>query len=249
MNERVFFSNLLRVALFLLMFLGFSNGLKADTCNLSSITNIPDSVTLNFYPEKISKIDEASNTFEITYYLLYEYGIEVKPQRDCFFSLEKLPDNIFNPQLEIMQSEGDEYLSNFQVYILEDSIQVERKIRSNLLNSFDFRMFPFDQQSFQVQVMGLYSNDRLAMTSNLIDTDSFTNMSIEGWIKLAADNYVVKEIWDGSEYDRVVFSLNLERQSISIFVRVFTIIAIISVYRILLPEQNLRRLYNCKVQL
>lgn len=210
------------------MFLLSSVLLRAQTCSLDQIANEPGTIRISIFPERISDINEAKNTFEITYYLLYEYSVSFVSDRDCFFSFEYLPENIFDPQLEIMKSEHDEFLSNYQIYLLEETLQVERRVRSTIINSFDFRNFPFDQQSFDVHIMALYSNDTLSLHSYPIDTDSFSNMGIEGWLKVDTGHTRITEVWDGSEFDKLVFSINLERDAQSIFFRIMLpIIAII----------------------
>ena len=218
----------LNFILFVALFLISTTMLRAQSCSLGLVAGEPETISISFYPERISNISESKNTFEVTYYLLYEYNVSFVSDRDCFFSVENLPENIFDPQLEIMKSENDEFLSNFQIYLLEETVQVERRIRSTLTNSFNFRNFPFDQQSFEVHVMALYSNDILSLISQPIDIDSFSNMSSEGWSKIDTNHIKLKEVWDGNEYDRLVFSVNLQRDSWSIFFRIMLpIIAIV----------------------
>ena len=214
---------------------------KAEDCNLNQIALVPKEIKISVYPEKISKINEAKNTFEITYYLFYEYEIPPTPERDCFFSLPKLPENVFNPQLEIMKSEGDEFLSEYQIYLSENSIGVERKVRSTLVNSFDFKAFPFDSQGFEIHIMGLYSNETLALNSSPIDNDSFLNMAVEGWKKIEVRSTKTKEIWDQEEYDRIIFSIDLSRKSISILFRIIlpiVIIILIGWVTLLIPRKE-----------
>lgn len=207
--------------------LSVSSSLWADVCDLKSITTEPDKVKISLYPEKISKIDEVKNTFEITYYLLYEYNIPEVLGRDCHLTKKEIPGNIYNPYLEIMKSETDEYLSEFQIYLLESSLQVERKMRSTIINAFNFKAFPFDQQSFEVQIMALYPSETLTIDPIPIDSDSFTNMAVEGWSKKGTNNKKEKEAWDQVEYDKVIFSFDLKRKSLSIFIRIVLPILII----------------------
>jgi hypothetical protein len=220
MTKRYLTKYILIAMLCVALFFMSALALRAEACSLESITDTPESISISLYPEKISNIDESKNIFEINYYLLYEYKVKFFGNRNCFFSVKTLPENIFDPQLEIMKSESNEFLSNFQIYLYEDTIQVERNVRSTLTNSFDFRKFPFDQQSFEVHVMALYSNDRLSLESQPIDTESFANVTSEGWSIINAKNVKIEEIWDGKNYDRLVFSLALQRESFSIFIRI-----------------------------
>lgn len=88
----IHFSRLLTL---IIAIVAYSGALRAEQCNLNLIENVPNKIVINLYPEKISQIDEAKNSFEITYYLLYEYEVEKVPERDCFYSVEELPENMF----------------------------------------------------------------------------------------------------------------------------------------------------------
>ena len=185
----------IKIALINIVFilLSLNNFLHADeNCKLES-TSIPKQIKIDFTPESISNVNQNKNNYEIVYYIGYEYEIDYNSKLNCQISSEKILKWVFNPRLEIMKSNKQTMLSEYQIYINKNKIYVEWKAASKIENNFDFTFYPFDKQKFKFQIMGFNPSNKVKIIGNFFDENSFKNFEVEGWKVIKKNIQQVKE--------------------------------------------------------
>ena len=226
----------------LFILLSLNNFLHADeNCKLDS-KYIPTQIKIDFTPESILNVNQNKNSYEIVYYLGYEYLIDYNSKLNCQISSEKILDWVFNPQLEIMKSNKQTMLSEYTIYIYKNKIYVEWKAASKIENNFDFTFYPFDKQKFKFQIMGFNPSNKVKIIGNFFDENSFKNFEVEGWKVIKKNIQQVKEEWEDETYDRLIYVIQMKREYISFVFRYIIPMGIITLFAfisILLPKKQI----------
>ena len=226
----------------LFILLSLNNFLHAgENCKLESIS-IPKQIKIDFTPESISNINQNKNNYEIVYYLGYEYQIDYNSNLNCQISSEKISNWVFNPRLEIMKSNKQTMLSEYNIYVNKNKIYVEWKAASKIENNFDFTFYPFDEQKFKFQIMGFNPSNKVKIIGNFFDENSFKNFEVEGWKVVTKNFQQVQEEWEDETYDKLIYVIQMEREYISFVFRYIIPMGIITLFAfisILLPKKEL----------
>ena len=226
----------------LFILLSLNNFLHADeNCKLDS-TYTPTQIKIDYAPESILNVNQNKNSYEIVYYLGYEYLIDYNSKLNCQISSEKILDWVFNPQLEIMKSNKQTMLSEYTIYINKNKIYVEWKAASKIENNFDFTFYPFDKQKFKFQIMGFNPSNKVKIIGNFFDENSFKNFEVEGWKVIKKNIQQVKEEWEDETYDRLIYVIQMKREYISFVFRYIIPMGIITLFAfisILLPKKQI----------
>ena len=183
---------------------------------------IPDEIYVEIYPVIITSVDELQEAFDYQFYIGYSFEID-EDLDYCFFESQDLSEGIFDPRLEFMNAIDIERITPFGVEIEESEIYVDAKYKGTFKGKLDFTFYPFDNQDLHIDISSTYSTDDFKIhleeqTNSLLD-----GLSVQGWDKVNFSAKLGTEIWDGDDekYDLITYTIELDRQVLSISLRLF----------------------------
>ena len=194
----------------------------ADCKVTKEMSVIPDELHVEIYPVIITSVDELKEAFDYQFYRGYSFEIDEDCDY-CFFETQDLSEGIFDPRFEFMNAIDIERITSFGVEIEGSEIYVDAKYKGTFKGNLDFTFYPFDNQDLHIDISSTYSTDDFKIyleeqTNSLLD-----GLSVQGWDKLNFSAELGTEIWDGDDekYDLITYTIELDRQVISISLRLF----------------------------
>ena len=192
-------------------------------CKLSQeMSAIPDELYIEIYPVIMTSVNELQESFDYQFYLGYSF--EIDDDLDyCFFETDDLNIGIFNPKLEFMNAIDIERITSFGVEIEGNEVYVDAKYKGTFKGNFDFTLYPFDTQDLHIDISSTYSTDDFKIYIEDQKQSVLDALALQGWYKKNFISELRKEVWDGDdeEYELVRYTLTLDRQVISISLRLF----------------------------
>mgnify|MGYP001585427621 FL=1 len=183
---------------------------------------VPDELYVEIYPVIITSIDEIQESFDYQFYLGYSF--EIDDDLDyCFFETQDLSIGIFDPRFEFMNAIDVERITPFNVEFEDDEVYVDTKYKGTFKGKFDFTLYPFDAQNLHVDISSTYSTDDFKIYIEDQDNSLLDDLSVRGWDKIKFSPKLDKKTWDGDdeEYEVIQYTITLDRQVLSISLRLF----------------------------
>lgn len=183
---------------------------------------IPDELYVEIYPVIITSVNELQESFDYQFYLGYSFEIEDDLDY-CFFETNDLGIGIFDPHFEFMNAINIERITSFGVEIEGYEVYVDAKYKGTFKGKFDFSMYPFDTQDLHIDISSTYSKDDFRIYIEEQGNSLLDALAVQGWDKTKFLSEMKKEVWDGDdeEYELVRYTITLDRQVISISLRLF----------------------------
>ena len=200
----------------------------------------PNEISFDLIPSRIFDISENESAFKLQFYFSYSYDVS-KEIPDCEFLGDEY-NTIFDPRVEFMNADRLERIEDYKVYFSDgNTVSVETKYDATFHGEFDFTLFPFDQQSFPIEVMVYYPKAELQFLKQQSSLD-LTNFRVIDWTPKNSDVKMHSEVWDGLEYEKLTFGISLQRNGGSVGIRYFlplAFVTIIGLLALLLPRSQI----------
>ena len=215
---------------------------KSSICNFKKVKNFqPKHIVLEVTPISITNVDEEKSSFLMNFYFGFEYEVPFFSE-NCEITRNNLKD-VFNPRFEFMNQNEINRLKPYNIFFNKNKIRVGTKYSAHLQSDFDWTMFPFDTQTFSLDIMHYYTRNKLKMnyTTEVYDADTYKINTIN-WNLLNYEVEQSNEVWGGEEYEKIKLNIKMERSSISLLTRIFLpsfFITMLSVSAFLLPLKEL----------
>ena len=202
----------------------------------------PKKISIGVYPQKISDIDVTSKSFNLTYYITYQYPAPQTNPTSCIGHYKSLPEWVWNPRLEIMNEARTDVQSHYNIELDGDTVFVNWKATTKLTGTFDFTLFPFDRQEFSIKIMAFHPSNITALAlKDDENSEDMKNIIVESWTPVSIKQTKMQETWDGLLYDHLTFSIIMDRATLSYVFRVILPIFIITcagLLSLMLPLKN-----------
>ena len=242
------------VLLLILLFCGVSK-VQAHSNDCMEIFAGKPSKTISFdmTPHRIFEIHEDKSSFKMQFYFSFDYPVEKKLPNQMFFC-DGVPESfgaraelekVFNPRFEFMNARNLERLEGYKIYIEngknETRVSVQTKYEAEFYGNFDFQAFPFDKNKFPIEVMMYYPRNEVEFKNYEMDIDNL-NLEAHKWAIGDSDQKLSAESWDELTYEKVSFSLQLERNGTSLTVRYLLPLFFITLFAVVSLALPLRQL-------
>jgi Neurotransmitter-gated ion-channel ligand binding domain/Neurotransmitter-gated ion-channel transmembrane region len=178
-------------------------------------------VSMGLHVSNLADINQASETFDMTGYLLYSwrdsrlaYNPELNGSNGKTVSL----DEIWHPAIEMVNLK-ELSTSNISVTILPDgTVQAQERFAKTLSSSLALQSFPFDRQSLQLVLESLnYGKDTVELVADptkiSIGTDSFVTLSEWQIGEVTGSNGQSYFPPENQSYSRVTVEVKVKRNS------------------------------------
>jgi Neurotransmitter-gated ion-channel ligand binding domain len=156
---------------------------EADSVKLT-LVKLPIKVSVGLYLSNLAEIDQTSETFDATGYLMYSWRdsrLAYKPQQNETSRGSSLG-KIWHPAIEMVNFKSSTN-SDTSVDILPDgTVLAQKRFAKTLSSGLILQKFPFDRQSLQVVLESLKYDDQTVELivdppKISIGTDSFVSLS------------------------------------------------------------------------
>lgn len=202
------------------------------------MADIPAEVWVEVFPASILSVSEVESSFTYQFHLAYSYA---DPSgQDCEEQTASL-DGIFDPSFEFANATNVGRVSPYFLSIDGKEVYVEAKYSGTFKGNFDFRLFPFDTQTFRVKLLPFHASDEVVFRQAEVDPSILDNLAVSGWLKQGFGQAIAQEVWQDETYQALTYDITLSRQSISHFVRLFVpllVIAILNLVSLLMPMER-----------
>jgi hypothetical protein len=193
--------------------------------------NLPVEISVDLYINKIYNINTVDETYQIDGYLQYSWVDErLKTDEGELTSGHQVYENdratdlihseIWFPAFELMNVQGENETPNISLEIYPDGkvIYYERFF-GTFSTYMNFRDFPFDSQSFKVQIEAFsYDSHHLIFTNPKLFFEKTSNSFVEKWEIIDTTAAIVEQPYaegtsENSFYSRVEFEIYAKRMT------------------------------------
>jgi hypothetical protein len=215
--------------LFLLLLLGIKTFSLNDNLTPPP-NNVPLEVTVNLHINKIYNINTVHETYQIDGYLEYSWIDERMISTDTLNNIqlyendkarELLDTKLWIPAFELINIQASKQTPNFALEIYPNGkIVYEERFFGTFSSYMNFRNFPFDSQSFKVQIEAFsYDNRQLVFTNPELFLEKNNDSFSEKWkinnetAKIKLHPYPPNNNHDSIYFSRATFEINAKRMT------------------------------------
>lgn len=191
--------------------------------------NLPVEVSVDLYINKIYNINTVDETYQIDGYLEYSWVDErLKLNGADSIARPRLFENdqarelihtkIWFPAFEIMNVQGENETPNISLEIYSDGKVIYYERFFGAFSTYmNFRDFPFDSQSFKIQIEAFsYDSHHLIFTNPKLFFEKTNNSFVEKWEIIDKKAIIAEQPYaegtsDSSFYSRVEFEIYAKR--------------------------------------
>ena len=197
-----------------------TNSALAQTCNTEDwVLNPVEKITLYLYPQRIAKLEEHNNIARLAYYLGYTYNDNQFKGVNCVLRGHEIPGWAFDAQLEIMNADDRNRLSDISIRIDDTEVYVEWKEASDFYQHYDLTYYPFDRQSITLDISSNYLISEMRMAPFDGFGTALENIRSQKVHIQSGSSKTSIQNWDGDKYDLVSFRIHVVRDWLSSSVR------------------------------
>lgn len=184
---------------------------------ISLFSQVPDTCKLGVYITSIYDLNMAESSFKADFWMWFNYSDTTKGYENT---------------TEVMNSKNHEFsLTDSEVI---DSINwATTKVKAELKQSWDVKNFPFEHQDLNIIIEDANNDSELLVfIADSLNSKYNKNIQLDGWkidsFSIQSSNttyetsYGNPSLSGNSEYSRIVATFRLSRDSVGLFLKLFT---------------------------
>ncbi len=162
----------------------------------------PSEVKAGVWLVNVEKVDLSSNSYRIDFYLWFRFN----PKEISFDQVK---------DFEFINGAPTKYL----VRVDESSGYIEYRVRGDFITSFDFSKYQFETHELTVKIEHKTLNTTQLVYKSDPESSIDPEATVSGWNLGAFRTTIAEHIYGDQNFSRFVFSVDLERPTLSSFIK------------------------------